>query len=182
MPLSDELKSFCDRWRIRADAHQGPGFEAEFDRFITLWIGFNALYTEAATRQGFQGIGDDRASQEILLHHLTARRFVRALDADPAVIAALAEVRALMRAHDFYFKLDRQDGARQPAEDEALLARLEDNGAGQRGQAILETLYSVRCNVLHGHKQFDPRQATLLRPMNVILAKVVDVTYGWLDR
>lgn len=183
MPLNQSFILFCRRWRHRANGYRGPGFERTFDKFFALWVVFNALYTEVARREGRHGAGDDTACQEILLQHLGSRPFVRAINADADVVAALDQVRGFIRNHDFNFKLDRRTGAPQQAVDNDLLARINTmRSPNVRGQAILETLYAVRCNLFHGHKQFIPRQADLLRPITVILSKVIDITYEHLDQ
>jgi hypothetical protein len=182
MALNPPFVLFCRRWRHRANGYRGPGFERTFDKFFALWVVFNALYTEVARREGRFGAGDDTACQEVLLQHLGARAFVGAINADPGVLAALDQVVVFMRNHDFYFKLDRRTGARQPVVDDDLRARIQSRGFNVRGQAILETLYAVRCNLFHGHKEFLARQGDLLRPMTVILTKVIDITYAHLDQ
>ena len=176
MALDPYLEGFCERWREKADGYGTVKTEDWFDRFFTLWVLFNALYTEVALRTGNAGVPDDSAAQDILLHYLTATTFAAQLNADNAVVAALAEIQTFLQGHHYFFKLDRRTGERQPVEDEELLGRLRANSRNEQGRAILEALYCVRCNMFHGHKAFDPVQVALLRPMIVILGKVIDLT------
>ena len=176
MALNPYVEQFCDRWRQKAGSYGIDKTEDWFDRFFTLWVLFNALYTEVAFRTGNAGLPDDTAAQDNLLHYLTATAFVTQLEADHTVVNALTEIQAFLRSHQYFLKLDRRTGERQPEEDEKLLAGLQSNARNDKGKAILEALYCVRCNMFHGHKAFDPIQVDLLRPMIVVLEKVTDVT------
>jgi len=176
VPLDAYIEQFCDRWRQRADSYGTQKTEDWFDRFFTLWVQFNVLYTEVASRTGKVGLPDDSAAQDNLLHYLTATAFVTEMNADKAVTDALAAIEAFLEAHEYCLKLDRRTGARQPEEDEKILAGLRSNAKNGQGKAVLEALYCVRCNIFHGHKAFDPVQVALLRPMIVVLEKVIDLT------
>ncbi|MDO8577805.1 MAG: hypothetical protein Q7R50_01335 [Dehalococcoidales bacterium] len=47
--------------------------------------------------------------------------------------------------------------------------------------AILDTIYSIRCNLFHGHKGYDAIQIQLLVPVTVLLEKVVTALYEKLN-
>ena len=181
MALSPDLVLFCDRWRAKAQLYRGAEVADWFDKFFSLWVLFNALYTEVAWRTGNAGMADSVAGQDNLLQYLGGRAFIEAFEANPAALAAVADIQTFLTGHVYYFKLDRATGARQPAEDERLLRDFQSNGSNGQGKAILEALYSVRCNLFHGHKGFDPGQVDLLRPMTVILETVIDITFHHLQ-
>lgn len=182
MALSPEFEQFCHRWRHKASHYAGVETADWFDKFFTLWVLFNALYTEVAWRTGKQGLSDDTAAQDNLLHYLGATQFIGTLRADPAVVAALIEIQEFLHSHVYYFKLDRRTGARQPDEDERILSGLQSNAKNDQGKSILEALYCIRCNMFHGHKAFDPMQVELLRPMIVLLEKTIDITQQHLEQ
>lgn len=175
MALSPDFVLFCQRWQDKANLYRGVEVADWFDKFFTLWVLFNALYTEVAWRTGNEGIADDVAGQDNLLHYLGARAFIEELRRDRDVVEALTQIQTFLHDHVYYFKLDRKTGARQPKEDERLLNDFRSNGTNGQGKAILEALYSIRCNLFHGHKAFDPGQVDLLRPITVILKSVIDV-------
>jgi hypothetical protein len=65
MALNPRLEQFCDRWQAKANGYGVHQTEDWFDRFFTLWVLFNALYTEVAVQTGNAGRSDDVAGQEV---------------------------------------------------------------------------------------------------------------------
>jgi hypothetical protein len=102
MALLLEFEQFCVRWREKASGYIVPKLSDPFDKFFTLWVLFNALYTEVAWRTGHAGIGDDRAGQEILLQYLGAIAFTGSLNADRDVTEALTSVEMFLQHHCYY--------------------------------------------------------------------------------
>ena len=184
MAISPELRNFCRNWRQKA-AGYGHDVRGTFDRFFTLYVVFNRLYAEATFRLARQGqvslrdrFPDSQASQEYVVQFLTARRLTDAWDRSPEASAAIAEIAGHLHDRRFFLKLDMVTGDRRPDADADLLARLESKGRNKRAQACLEVLYTIRCNMFHGHKGFDPVQLGLLRPAVVLL----ESTIGELER
>ena len=72
-------------------------------------------------------------------------------------------------------------GNRQPEKDGELLRDLESQNSDKRAKAILEVLYSIRCNIFHAHKGFQEVQQELLNSVIRILRKVVMVLHDKLS-
>lgn len=51
MPLSPQLRNFCDSWRRKAAAYAVDDLGDAFDRFFTSYVVFNRLYVEATHRR-----------------------------------------------------------------------------------------------------------------------------------
>jgi hypothetical protein len=64
-------------------------------------------------------------------------------------------------------------GNSQRKKDLELLSRLRSNATDDRANAILELIYSIRCNMFHGHKGFNKVQIPLLEPSIVLLRSVI---------
>ncbi len=191
MPLTPHLDQFHQRWRQKAAGYGDVETRDWFDRFFSLYVVFNALYTEAAldlerngliTLDSTRGIPDDRASQEYVVQYVGAKALVKALTDDPAVTAALAQIEQFLQQHTYHFRLNRLTGNAQDAEDERILVDLQSNDTNAKACSVLEVLYCVRCNMFHGHKMFEPVQVDLLRPVIIILAKVIDIIHARLGR
>lgn len=78
-------------------------------------------------------------------------------------------------------KLDTRTGARQPEEDEKIRLGLRSKARNEKRRAILEG--SAAClQSISGLEAFDPLPVALLRPVTVVLEKVVELTLIKLQR
>jgi hypothetical protein len=87
-----------------------------------------------------------------------------------------------LREGRFSLKLDPVTGDRRPAKDRQLLTALESRSRNQKAKAVLETLYSIRCNMFHGQKDFQLHQLALLRPAILLLESTTDVLHQALEQ
>jgi hypothetical protein len=189
MALSHTLRTFCDNWRIKAEAYSTDDLGGAFDRFFTSYVIFNRLYAEATYRLAGRGqvrlrdrFPDSQAAQEYVIQYCGAQRLTGAWENDPAAAGALREIVQHLRDGRFALKLDPMTGARRPEKDRELLEALESRGKNRRAKAVLEALYSIRCNIFHGQKRFEAFQLALLRPAIMLLEGTVRVLYEFLDR
>ena len=181
MALSPELTQFCLNWQEKAEAC-GDDLQGCFDKFFTLYVVFNRLYAEATFRLARRGcftlqgrFPDAKCAQSYVLQFCGATRLIRAWQNDPETAAALTRIAAQLREGRFGLKLDMVTGARQPEADRRLLNAMESPSQDCRAKAYLEALYSIRCNMFHGHKGFEPIQITLLQPALVLLESTIGV-------
>ncbi|MCU1266225.1 MAG: hypothetical protein JWM21_2543 [Acidobacteria bacterium] len=190
MALSNQLKEFTRRWRAKARPHGEQSLRQSFDRFFTLYVVFNSLYAEATlclARQGCVKIEnrnhfpDAEAAQEYVVQYLGARHLLQELNNDSGTRAALESIKALVCGGTFFFKLNMLTGAGQPDEDADLYCRLTSTNKNAQACAILEILYSIRCNMFHGRKGFNEIQKDLLGPVNTILERIIEILYVKLD-
>lgn len=174
----------------KARRHDHQGLQHSFDRFFTLYIVFNHLYAEATFQLANRGrvrihnrnrFPDAEAAQEYVVQFLGADRLLKQLNDDPDAQAALAALRVQVCNGAFNLKLNMVTGDAQPDEDADLCRRLTGNNRNEQAAAILETLYTVRCNMFHGRKGFNPIQRALLDPLNVILERIIEILYLALD-
>ena len=66
-------------------------------------------------------------------------------------------------------------GVRQKEQDEDLLRRLRSKSQNTKAEAILDLIYSIRCNTFHGHKGFEGVQTAILSPVIALLRKLIDL-------
>ena len=189
MALSPELAIFCDDWRAKAEAYSCENVREAFDRFFTLYVVFNRLYAEATFRLARRGqarltdrFPDSKAAQEYVLQFCGAEALTRAWEADPNINAALRLIADHLRERRFALKLDMVSGEPRPEADRKLLEGLGSRSRNRRACAVLEALYSIRCNMFHGHKGFKPIQVEILRPALRLLESTIDVTHRALDQ
>jgi len=183
MPLSPEFSEFYTSWVKKAHAYTDEDVRNCFDKFFTFFVIYNRLYAEATFRLAqTEGSGitianrdsfpDALAAKEYVANYLGARVLITGLQADQNCVAALETLKDLLREHRFYIKLDLVTGNRQPEEDASLLSKLEESSCAVRAGAILDMIYSIRCNMFHGQKSFHETQLELLQPMTIVLERV----------
>lgn len=122
-------------WLKKAEAEND-----DFDRFVSAWFAFNAVY-------GQRFDGDERRAIGDLLHDPEFRL------PDPAIRTMLANpgVRYFVD-RDSPIRSTRGDGRDTRGEQ----IRLRNKGWPpiQRLHALLRILYQVRCNLFHGDKMY----------------------------
>jgi hypothetical protein len=68
-------------------------------------------------------------------------------------------------------------GEPRPEEDRKLLNNLRSDNKQWKVSALLDIIYSVRCNMFHGHKGFDRVQIDILIPLTILLDKLTTLLY-----
>lgn len=186
MALSPEFRDFYTRWMEKVNARELEDFGGYFDDYFSLFVAFNRLYAETtfilarkrtlnlARRTSFP---DADAAKTYVLKYLGSRHYLEKLENNQAAGPALETLKTLIRDQRFYIKLNMVTGDRQPDKDEELLKHLESRGVHQRAEAVLDLLYSVRCNMFHGHKGFHQLQVDLLRPLCAVLRATNEILY-----
>ena len=184
MAHSPEFSEFYSRWKEKARVYQSD-LQGSFDRFFTLYVLFNRLYTEATFRLGQRGnvkimnwnrFPDAEAAQEYVVQYVGAATLITGLSGD-SERSALDSIRNQVCSGPFWVKLDMLTGSPQPNLDRELCQRLNDSNSNTQAVAVLETLYAIRCNMFHGRKGFHSVQQQLLDPLNIILERIIDILY-----
>lgn len=190
MALSSEFVDFYNRWMEKANNYNRNDLSDYFDKFFSLFVAFNRLYAEATfvlARQGDPKLDrktsfpDAEAAKTYVLKYLGARYFIEELERDHEARLALDMLSDLIGSYRFHIKLDMVTGDIQPKKDKELFKKLNSGGFDQRGKAILDVLYSVRCNMFHGQKSFQPVQIELLKPVSCMLKSTNQILYNKLS-
>lgn len=182
MAINSEFRRFIESWRHKAAEIELTDLNSHFDRFFTLYVVYNRLYAEATfilARDGQLNLSnrtyfpDKEAATCYIAQYLGSGFLLRALDDEPCTKHALKTIEELIERNEFSIILDMVTGNRQRDKDEELLNALRSDNRSVRATAILETIYAIRCNMFHGHKEFHPIQTTLLTPIIFIMEKLI---------
>ncbi len=184
--ISQELREFCERWFQKAHGYQGQSIWECFDKFFTLFIVYNRLYAELTlswARTGRIKLGgrnpslpDAKAAKEYVHSYLSTKHIWSNLQNDVCQ-QAISKIRKLLENQVFVIKLDRLRGEPRPEEDLKLLGDLKSESPYRKVRALLDIIYSVRCNMFHGHKGFDNMQTDILVPVTILLDKLAVLLY-----
>ena len=177
--LSPELDRFCNQWLAKSARYRETSVQGCYDKFFTLFVVFNRLYAEATFELARRGeirlqpnrpLSDKKGATEYTLKMIGIGQLQNLYET--RLSDHVQEIGRLIEAERFNIKLSVPNGERQRNKDLVLLAGLRSTGE-RRLLAILDLVYSVRCNMFHGHKAFRPIQVALLRPTIAILTAVI---------
>lgn len=186
MPISAELVDFVTRWRNRANNDNETQLEAYFDKFFSLYIIYNRLYAEMTfglARDGIITLGnskqfpDKKAATQFIVQYLGAKALISEFDNDCRASKAAQDLVNLLNSGRFNIVLDPITGNPSTNDDRKLANELLSTNRAIKAKALVLLIYSIRCNMFHGHKGFDPVQKNILLPVNIILEKLVDMLY-----
>ena len=188
--ISQELHEFCERWLRKAERSRGQSLNNCFDRFFSLFVVYNRLYAELTLSWARVGrivlpgssIPDGIAAKRYVRTYLTGHHIWEAVNAEAECQQAVSRIRDLIETRTFSIKLDRLTGNPRPEADQKLLECLTSGSIEQRSGALLDIVYSLRCNMFHGHKGFDEVQVEILSPANTLLKKLTILLYEKLSQ
>lgn len=187
--ISQELYQFCERWFEKARAYQGNDVQTCFDRFFTLYVPYNRLYAELTLSWARMGkkqlhgnIPDSLAAKRYVHEYLGTGLIWNCLQNDRLSIEAIRKIRNLLENDIFVIKLDRLNGQPMPEDNYVLLQNLISENPHMRVAALLDIIYSIRCNMFHGHKSFEIIQAEILVPVTIILNKLTSLLYEKMEQ
>lgn len=190
MPLSQDCRDFVDRWMRKANDAPVNDLGDYFDKFITLFIVFNRLYAEATfelwRNQQYEPDNDEylkdvTAATSNLTKFLGAAYIVHELESDTSSSEAMASLKKVIRRKNFYVLLRGPFAEGNRDRDENLLSRLNSTKKDEKAVAILEFIYAVRCNTLHGSKEYDRTQQDVLAPCIVLVSHLIKLLRAKLD-
>lgn len=177
--LSPEIERFCTAWLAKAALYNDDNVEGCYDKFFTLFVVFNRLYAETTfelARQGRITISRNRSLPDRKGATEYTFDFIGQTSFDHLFVEWLAEpvdtLARLIEQESFYIKLASPNGDPQREKDLLLLSELRSSGK-TRALAVLDLVYSIRCNLFHGHKAFQPIQVRLLKPTMTVLYQVI---------
>jgi hypothetical protein len=197
MALNSNLKSLYNRWLDKANQYDIKKTDEVIDKFFSLYVVYNALYTEAtiylhrkAVKEGKDeyklndgNFPDKNAATKYVLDLLKSRSLIESLERTEYTREAINELKILFsKQHHFLIHLDPVSGEAQDHKDAELIKHLNSQSADERAKAILQLIYQVRCNMFHGRKSITTVQKQLLIPLTIILKKIIDKLYQKLEK
>lgn len=180
--MPDEFLTFINNWLQKADAYPNGEQLSDFDRFFTLFVAYNKLYTQAFailnSQRGDRGeklkeYKDRDAATTSVVCYLEGSNIIQPIQQNQRSRDAFTEISDLISHRKFNFSLDTTTGESKPDQDDALSRNLESDNLNSKATALLTILYQVRCNLFHGRKQFVEDQKRVLRPSNILLKEIV---------
>lgn len=184
-----EVRDFYEEWmqKVSTLTNQDESRHS-FEKFIYLYIIYNALYSRATTSLKYKGItfasrekeqavdnvikffdGNSQQCGENLIDFLRRRNDVN-----------VEAIKDFNHGFDIY-SLRKYIPEEAKKNNIELRDKLASSSTDKQAEGILELIYRVRCNLFHGEKRFNPRQDTFLSPIVEILQSIVKELYTKLN-
>ena len=188
--LSWEFCQFYNNWLRKADSYNTEDLADCFDKFFTLFVLYNRLYAETTfelARNGninlsnYDHFPDSKAATDYIKQFLGANAILDCINSDPSSHRALSNIISLIEAERFHIQLHLITGEGQREKDIELLESLCSTNPNIKADAILHLIYSIRCNLFHGHKSFEGVQKEIVVPVLVILHNIIVCLYNKLN-
>ena len=184
--MNQEISNFCTSWLTKSRTYDSNNLQGAFDKFFTLFVVYNRLYVELTFRLSNKGLinlinrktfPDANAAKVYSVEYLTSTVLNNAFDSSPDCLIAIEELKNIIRNNTFNIKLNMVTGVPMPDKDSDLLSALESSNTANRMKAITDYLYSVRCNTFHAQKGYTNDQIELLRPICILLEKIIELIF-----
>ena len=180
------MNRFYNTWLANADSYKGTTVNDYYNKAYSLFTLYNRLYGEATftlareghiTLQDNRPFPDSKGAKQYAPQFIGYDELLQILTENVECNNSISSLITLIENGTFYIKLSMPHGKRQLHKDQVLLKELKSNGAKTKVSAILDLIYSVRCNMVHGNKGFDPIQVQLLNPVTIILRKIIETLF-----
>jgi hypothetical protein len=177
--LSPDQQDFYTRWLQKADNIMDGDVASLIDKYVTLFINYNFLYNlvpqkkAQETGNAREDIGDRAGATTYSIRFLGAEVISEYLTQHglDEQIEQLADVMP-------HFHIDLKKGMPQPKRDQALIKGLRSQDVGTKILSLMKTLYSIRCNIVHGEKGLHQYQEMLLLPAIQLLRGIIPLMYN----
>lgn len=177
--LSPDQQDFYNRWLQKADNIVDEDVASLIDKYVTLCINYNFLYNivpikkAQETGNAREQVGDRAGATTFTIDFLGAAAIAHYLTQQ----GLDNQIQALYQAMP-HFNIDLNRGTPQPNRDQQLINGLQSAVPATKILALMKTLYSIRCNIVHGEKGLHQYQEMLLSPAIQLLRGIVPLVYA----
>lgn len=176
--MRPETKEFIDNWELKLSQIKNDNDELKelYDKFTTLLTIYNRYYNEAfhqfkedkkLTKSRYS---DFEKATTVVLEFLGADSLTSRFNENQKEIDDLC-----MLIENQIFHINLVDGEPSEETDRQLLENLKSNSPEVKCKAVLSAIYNVRCNIVHGYKDFQEYQRLIVEPLVKLLESVIEL-------
>lgn len=176
--MTEETKEYIETWTRKISNYKGDELGILFDKFTALFILYNRLYNDSFIKMKVENLlkksrySDFEKATKLVVEFNSAKDIIDQLKRSEN-IENINTIVDLIKNDIFHINL--ADGISQKEDDLILMNNLESENIEIKVQALLSTIYNVRCNMQHGEKHFEEHQRMLLEPIIKILESIVNL-------
>lgn len=175
--MSEDTKEFIVNWEFKLSQIQGETLNDVYDRFTSLYTIYNRLYNEAfrilkeKKRLTKNNYSDFDKATIIVVEFISSKAIIESIKNNNN-LEEIDAVCKLIENKVFYINLNNG----QPSEeiDEQLLNNLKSKDVDIKAKAITSLIYKIRCNMVHGYKDFQEYQRLIVEPVSILLKDIIE--------
>jgi hypothetical protein len=171
--LNPEARKLARSWIARAEKCKPKTLHGAFDRFLNLFVAYNALYQQAADALLASGAAneddviDSRAATVIVVRILGPDKLDKHLRQECG--KDLQQLSIDLLNGKFCITVNRRTGEPDLEQDRILAQELQSSDSARYCSSVLTAIYRVRCNMFHGRKLPTHIQIEPLRVLSAAL-------------
>jgi hypothetical protein len=171
-------KEFIENWELKLSQIKNDNDQLKelYDKFTTLFTIFNRYYNEAfyqfkedkkLTKSRYS---DFEKATTIVQEFLSVDSLINSFNKNQKEIDDLC-----MLIENKIFHINLADGEPSEETDMQLLENLKSLTPEVKCKAVLSAIYNVRCNIVHGYKDFQEYQRLIVEPLIKLLESVIEL-------
>lgn len=176
--MTEETKEYIETWTKKISNYEGDELGILFDKFTALFTLYNRLYNDSFIKMKVENLLKKSRYSDFEKATILVVEFNSAKDIIDQLIKSknLDDINVIIDLiKNDIFHINLANGISQKEDDLILMNNLESENIEIKAQAVLSTIYNVRCNIQHGEKHFQEHQRMLLEPIIKILDSVVNL-------
>lgn len=167
--MRTETKEFIENWNVKLSEikNEGNSLKELYDKFVTLFTIYNRYYNEAyhilETNNQLQRprYSDYEKATNIVMVFLDSQVILDSLIEN----GNQHDIDSSLNLIGKVFNINLANGDPQEETDKQLVANLKSVDTEIKTKAVLSLIYNVRCNIIHGYKDFQEYQRLLVEPL-----------------
>jgi hypothetical protein len=172
-----ETVEFIESWELKLSQIDSPHDRLKelYDKFTTLYTIYNRLYNEAFYQMEInqrlikQRYSDYEKATSIVIDFLSPKTIIKSLAKNDNV----TEIEKVSKLINNVFHINLAEGIPDINSDKQLASNLQSKSPDVKSKAVLSLLYNVRCNIVHGYKEFKEHQRLIVEPLVELLETLI---------
>lgn len=172
-----ETKDFIENWNVKLSEikNEEDSLKELYDKFVTMFTIYNRYYNEAyyilETNNQLQKprYSDYEKATTIVMTFLGSQTILDTLLKN----GNQNDIDACLDLIGKVFNINLANGDPQEETDKQLIINLKSADTEIKTKAVLSLIYNVRCNIIHGYKDFQEHQRLLVEPLINILTSII---------
>ncbi|HOY16963.1 MAG TPA: hypothetical protein PLC89_06720 [Haliscomenobacter sp.] len=189
-----QFTQFYERWNEKCKDYKDERLSDFYDLFFSRFVTYNALYNVIVLNKEKMGILEKKKKNGQIVDRGDKEKAVNCMvnelsRGNSQLLKFFAETEIVFNIKKLEEMLDEKGfgvsfrgGEHSPKEDKKILDNLKSSNLKRRMEGVLTFLYQVRCNLFHGAKGYENQQVQVLKTLNVILEKIVEILFERFQR
>lgn len=176
--MREETLEFILNWEKKSSELETNDLNGVYNKFVTLFTIYNRYYNEVYFNLKNQNLlaksrySDFDKATNIVVDYLGAESIINRIN-DNNNSKEIDAICTLIDNKVFHINL--VNGEPNELIDLELLQNLRSQNIDIKVKAIFSVIYNVRCNLIHGHKDFQEYQRLIVEPLIILIIDILSL-------